>query len=317
VIRIPESAITIPGIADRNPGIRDHLPPESVITILRNTQLEQSQVRVPDGRFVATARSFQPRSVFHPKVWLVRSERAGGPSAVLMGSANLSASGLTEGTEAGWLAQCTGPTQPGNASFRRQHDRAEAWFTALWGAATPLREILDCYSRRWRKAGHAHEEAPAAATPRPATLSAARYLWVETGVLYKNRGGGRAGNQLDLPRGFRVFFGFPSIEVPRNTIFGTLWLCCTGFSPVRRTMRFGNNQMDKLNLPLPGQDGPASYDRSVLLFSREAGRRGGLRQYRLTPCDRRSFRSATRGTVPVYEGAMQGGRRFGLLQDAQ
>jgi hypothetical protein len=45
VIRIPESAITFPecligitGIGDQDPGISDHLPPESVITMVRNTQ---------------------------------------------------------------------------------------------------------------------------------------------------------------------------------------------------------------------------------------------------------------------------------------
>lgn len=37
MITIPESVITIPGMGDRNPGIGDHLRPESVITMLRNT----------------------------------------------------------------------------------------------------------------------------------------------------------------------------------------------------------------------------------------------------------------------------------------
>jgi len=38
VITIPESVITIPGMGDRNPGIGDHLRPESMITIPWNTQ---------------------------------------------------------------------------------------------------------------------------------------------------------------------------------------------------------------------------------------------------------------------------------------
>ena len=35
---IPESVITMPGIADHDPGIGDHVKSESVITIVRNTQ---------------------------------------------------------------------------------------------------------------------------------------------------------------------------------------------------------------------------------------------------------------------------------------
>jgi len=38
-IRIPESMITIAGIRDQDPGIGDHVRPESVITMLRNTQI--------------------------------------------------------------------------------------------------------------------------------------------------------------------------------------------------------------------------------------------------------------------------------------
>lgn len=273
-----------------------------------------SEVRVPDGRFVCRARRFQPRSVFHPKVWLVRSEGRGGPMAIVLGSANLSASGLTEGTEVGWLARRAGAVQPADSRFLRQHRRAEAWFGGLWDAATPLADILEPYSRKWRQTGHVHEEAPAEAVPRTSTLIAARHLWVETGVLYKNRGPGQSGNQLDLPRGFRVFFGFSAAQVPRNTVFGELRLRCVGFSPTLRTMRFGNNQMDKLNLPLPGRDGPASYDKRVLLFSSEGRRRRGVRQYRLLVGARRTIKSSLRGAAPIYEGAMQGGRRFGLLK---
>ena len=36
---IPESVITMPGIADHDPGIGDHVKSESVITIVRNTHM--------------------------------------------------------------------------------------------------------------------------------------------------------------------------------------------------------------------------------------------------------------------------------------
>jgi len=38
MITIPETLITITGIRDQDPGIGDHVRPESVITMVRNTQ---------------------------------------------------------------------------------------------------------------------------------------------------------------------------------------------------------------------------------------------------------------------------------------
>lgn len=35
-----------------------------------------------------------------------------------------------------------------------------------------------------------------------------------------------------------------------------------------RSIRFANNQMDKVNLPIPNHDGPPSYDHSFILFER-------------------------------------------------
>src|SRR5581483_10115396 len=106
-------------------------------------------------------------------------------------------------------------------------------------------------------------------------------LWVQVEELYKNRGPDKAGNQLDLPRGARVFFGFPADDVPRNTIFGNVVIVCDGYDPVVRSMRFGNNMMDKINLPVPGQHGPGTYDHSFLLFEKIGPERQGRHVFRL------------------------------------
>ena len=42
---IPESVITMPGITDHDPGIGDHVKSESVITIVRNTQIMKQAIR--------------------------------------------------------------------------------------------------------------------------------------------------------------------------------------------------------------------------------------------------------------------------------
>ena len=44
---IPESVITMPGITDHDPGIGDHVKSESVITIVRNTQVRRGHPAYP------------------------------------------------------------------------------------------------------------------------------------------------------------------------------------------------------------------------------------------------------------------------------
>ena len=69
--------------------------------------LRRSEMRVPDGRRVAAAPGFIPRSVFHPKVFLSRG--AAGPSfGLLVGSGNLTLGGLAVGAECGTLGAWRG-----------------------------------------------------------------------------------------------------------------------------------------------------------------------------------------------------------------
>ena len=79
--------------------------------------------------------------------------------------------------------------------------------------------------------------------------------------------------------------------------------------PFRKcSVRFGNNQMDKVNLPIPGEDGPATYDNSVLHFERVSPGRFRIRlgnAAEITEWRRRSQRQGMK-----YE--LAGGREFGF-----
>jgi hypothetical protein len=78
------------------------------------------------------------------------------------------------------------------------------------------------------------------------------------------------GSQLDLPKGARVFFGFSPAPVPRNTTFGSVLIQVPSFPEITRTVRYGNNQMDKVNLPVPGTAAPPTgYENRNLLFVRQ------------------------------------------------
>lgn len=138
-------------------------------------------------------------------------------------------------------------------------------------------------------------------------------LWVEIDRLYENRGPGVPGNQLDLPRGSRVFFGFTDRDVPRNTIFGEVMIQFRGKREVGRNMRFGNNSMDKLNLPVPGTDGPATYDGSFLLFSRQAADAARRQRFYLEQGDHKDLSRWRARAAREEVIAMSGGREMGVL----
>ena len=106
-----------------------------------------------------------------------------------------------------------------------------------------------------------------------------------------------------------MFFGFPADVVATNHIFGNVYLQYDGNLEVTRSLRFGNNSMDKINLPIPGQDGPASYDNRVVLFEKKDGRHfrvhvGGANEQLL-------WLAKSKQQGLVFE--MAGGRKFGFF----
>ncbi|MGH2812309.1 MAG: hypothetical protein ACRDI1_06310, partial [Actinomycetota bacterium] len=123
----------------------------------------------------------------------------------------------------------------------------------------------------------------------------------------------RPGNQLDLPRGTRVFFGFPALAVPLNTIFGYIELEVVGYWSFRKSVRFGNNMMDKVNLPAPGTEGPPTYDHKVLLFERQTPASSSIARFTVrlgTKADLKKWKAAATTSVDLR---MSSGRAYGLL----
>jgi len=70
---------------------------------------------------------------------------------------------------------------------------------------------------------------------------------------------------------------------------------------------------DKINLPLPGEDGPNSYDNAYLIFDHAGTGSGRTPLFELTVADLaelNSRKSAARNSVDLN---MVGGRPYGLL----
>lgn len=248
------------------------------------SKLTNSAVRVPHGHDVVGRPGFIPRKTFHPK-GIVFYDPSKDPAALLVGSANLTRNGLSAGTEMTVAYQWPKKLSKVDRQILARCKPGISLMEKLWRDSAPVDEILDDYKQKWRASPRSRrsvEDDVPDATERQdlagvvihgvqATLVAsARALWTAPGGVSRNRGAGRAGSQLDLPRGSRVFFGFTSAAVPRNSTFGDVLIQVPGYSQVSRTVRFGNNSMDKVNLPIPGTAGPpGGYHNDNLLFTRQ------------------------------------------------
>jgi len=281
--------------------------------------LPNSEVRIPDAPELLR-NSLIPQRCFHPKTFIFDAgPRLALPLGVVVGSANLTLSGIHTGAEHAsscvWLS-------PLRTVERRSFRAAEAelgWFEVAWGKAVPLtRQLLREYERArpsLPKEDVAESVRPFAAATRREVESHpglawahSRCFWIQTAELYKNRGPGMPGNQVDMKRGTRVYFGFPPGAVPRNTVLGQITLQYENLSPTARSVRFGNNSMDKVNMPIPGENGPETYDNSVLHFERI-----GPRRFRLTlgtAADLARWRRRSERQRLRHE--LAGGREFGF-----
>jgi hypothetical protein len=286
------------------------------IALLGN--LRNSEVRLANGRTLL-ARGLIPEYCFHPKTYVFESKNSAA-FGLFVGSANLTLSGLHTGSEHAsahlWLPALTAGE---NAELVRVKDRLR-WWNGAWANATRTDAAIIQEYIKLRSDVLPEDEAesvrPLASrgnrevdvNPGLAWVNA-RCLWVETHELYKNLGKNRPGNQLDLKRGTRVYFGFSAKVVPPKSILGKVLLQFVGHPEVEMTVKFGNNSMDKINLPIPGQEGPSSYDNGVILFERRGPSRFRMRLGNSSEQNAWRLKSEEQGLV--FE--MAGGRAFGFF----
>jgi HKD family nuclease len=280
----------------------------------------KSEVYVPDAELLLS-RGLVPANRFHPKTLLLeRRRRTWCPIGLLVGSANLTFNGLCCGHEhalvsrpraaAGKTARLPASVEPGLESIE----------IVIAGATRIDMDFVDRYEQirpaRPRPPREVeNQRANLILGPRAvldsylaAALASTNNFWIDVEYVVANRGRAEEGNQLDLQRGTRVFFGFPDETLPRNSPIGTVRIIY-GAHAGTRNLRFGNNQMDKLDLPIPGAEGPPTYANQTLLFTRK--KKG---TYLLTvgsTAQASSWRrlSEARGTL----FRMRSGRAFGVF----
>jgi len=244
-------------------------------------ELDNSEVRIANG-YKLLASKLQPAICFHPKAYYFGPDgKANKKNAqsLLIGSANLSLSALHANTEHGLLVSLWGKVTDSDASAIDSLEKFRSWWEDAWSFADVADDefIVEYTSIRGDREQNEDPLANLEAyVPEAAEIHMQDYIdwanakcfWIQTHELYKNRGIDNAGNQLDAKRGTRVFFGFTPNQVDRNTVFGYVNIQYGSKAFVERSVRFGNNSMDKINLPIPITDGPKDYDNSVLHFEK-------------------------------------------------
>jgi hypothetical protein len=236
-------------------------------------------------------------------------------TGILVGSANLTCSGLCFGHEHALVIHLVGGSIAD--SLTAGIDELSA---VVESAACIDNEFIDRYEAigpaapklpedfEDKRAEKILQDQSVIPSEEAVALASSNNLWVEIDYVVKNRGRNEEGNQIDLKRGTRVFFGFGDGPLSRNSPIGTVRIRYNTHS-ASRNLRFGNNQMDKLDLPIPGQEGPDTYQDQTLLFRRESD--GAFRMVLGTPEQISDWKARSRAMETSFE--MRSGRAYGVF----
>jgi len=297
--------------------------------LVRLSELSNAEVRIPNGRAVLASATLRPPSAFHAKVFVFGVDELPRMRALVVGSANLTASALTTGAE---VVTTQSWSQRGFPRAAWSHlEKAQPvlkWFEDTWKGADRLDDVLQEYRIRRRslpKPARIREDKTPATRGYvaslesheirgnlPVQLAAAKELWVDASSIIMNRKN-QPGTQLNTPRGTRVFFGIGAEKVPEKTTFEPIYIRVAGHAYVERTIRFNTNGMDVINLPIPWQNGVDAYDGTFLIFTRETPDAVGRRRFTLTVTNVADINDRIASAANSIELSMKGGRRYGLL----
>lgn len=295
--------------------------------LARLAEISGAEIRIPGGREVLRSAALRPKTAFHAKVFSFGVEQYPHLRALVVGSANLTASALSTGAEVVTTQTWKSYSRAALNDLQRAQSVLE-WFDETWNNADLLADVLGEYRQKRRalpRPPRIPEERTKATRSYLASLqdheisgdlsvqlAAAKGLWIHASSVIRNRGP-LPGSQLNTPRGTRVFFDFPSEKVPKDTTLGSIQMRITGHAYQDRTIRFGNNGMDIINLPIPEQNGVDTYQGTYLLFARNSPESDHNCRYTLTVTDAAGIDAAKASSANSVDLTMSSGRNYGLL----
>jgi HKD family nuclease len=281
--------------------------------------LPKSTVRIY-GADATLSNNGVPEVPFHPKAFLFSAPQK---HCALAGSGNISRSGLLRGIELGLVVSIDRNIKTEEPSAIAAVEALQKSFEKRWQDSSPLCDLLlSKYKLMYEKAERIKNAVPTeddtASSDRTRgslssdnlkTLRICRHMWIEAGNITPNRGKHVPGNQLMMKRLTRVFFGFDATSISKNSPIGSILLSFNGSLFYSYPLTYSDNAMDKLVLPMPGTDGPDSYDGELLLFEQV-----GLNRFRLslgTTQDRSDWLRRSRLVGGAF--TMSSGRQWGVF----
>jgi HKD family nuclease len=286
-------------------------------------KLPNSEVRIPNIPSVLNS-SLRPSHHFHNKAFLFENKRGIGSVALFSGSANLTYGGLLLNDEQGVSMTYILPSvEQEIMMYRELLERKKILEQQFHEGIVLSEDVINRYIELWTRKRDVIQDiledevdiVKNVDVPNPATnqkelimIGLAKCFWIDVKYVVSNLGKGRPGNQIDLSRGSRIFFGFSGEKVPENTVFGNVELIYQGVMS-DCSMRFGDNSMDKLTLPLPGNPGPQTYRNQTLLFSKRSD--GAFDLYVGNDNDITHWKERSRNQGTTFK--MKSGRQYGVF----
>jgi HKD family nuclease len=292
-----------------------HTQPEALQYL---AQLPKSVVAIPNASLVLQE-NLRPSIRFHPKLYVFECSADPNKVGVVSGSCNLTRGGLYLNTEQATAVITWPPPTEVDKEAVAHISLTHKLIQDICSSATPLTDdILSAYRSLWHPEylpPIEREPVSRILSPDPSidkdkamALSTASNFWVRvTPKVVQNRGPGKPGNQIDMQRGTRVFFGFDVANVDPNTVLGPVVITFEGVT-ADQSLRYGNNGMDKITLP--ALQPPRTYANRTLLFQRRP--KGVFELLIGTSQQASEWRRLSRQQSGLYE--MQSGREFGVFE---
>ena len=161
-------------------------------------QKRNTEVRIHDGEWLVEREGFIPRRDFHMKTAFLLNKRKR-RFGMVVGSGNFSSNGLQRSLESGAALRARTV-----ADFKVSLRPALVIASALWDEATPAEDIIDLYEDRW----NATLPGPEEGEDDIPEYEDIELFWIEAGYVTRNRGANMPGNQIDMPRGMNLYFGY-------------------------------------------------------------------------------------------------------------
>jgi hypothetical protein len=255
----------------------------------------QSEIRIYDGDYIVQSKNFIPRINYHLKTALTQLEN-GYPCKQIVGSGNLSASGLLSGIEAGCIIDYSQVN-------RKYGDTLLSTLEEIWQNSAPVERVIDEYERQYAVVSRP----TVTSTDNSDSMETTRLFWIDVGYVTKNRGLHKPGNQFDLPRGSHTYLGLRLVSNPTlNSKLGELKIRTPIDGVIKRSLRYGNNAMEKLTLPIPEDHGYQCYDGKILTFRVDSN------EVKLDAFEHEDFFRIYGSYINSF-WEMQSGRRYGTI----